>query len=193
MEVKTNTSAFSTSRASGFSRFNSNLSKIVDPISKYGGAIGACALAFMMFMTVIDVLGRFIGGFSIIHKITSFIGPVPGSLEMTELSLGVLICFGLGYTALKKGHIRVDLLLQYTSKKQTSWFDVFTYLFSFLLYCGIAWQSWNNGFSLYSNQLKTAVLSIPIFPFPFVLVLGAAIVALVLLRDFLKSVEEIMQ
>jgi TRAP-type transport system small permease protein len=185
------TQAVSPPRSSGLSKFIAGMSKIVDPLSKGGGIVGGFALAYMMFLTVFDVLGRAIGSFDAIHKAMSFFGPVPGSLEMTELMLGVLISFGLGYTALKKGHIRVDLLLQYTSKKQNSWFDVVTYLLSFVLYSGITWQAWNNGFSLYANHLSTANLHIPIFPFPFILVLGAAIVALVLLRDFLKAIEEV--
>jgi TRAP-type C4-dicarboxylate transport system permease small subunit len=177
--------------AGGFARFISSLSKLIDPVARYGGVVGGFALAFMMFLTVFDVLGRAVGGISFIHNIASFIGPVPGSLEMTELLLGILVSFGLGYCALRKGHIRVDLVMQYTSRKQNLWFDIFTYGFSFLFYCGVAWQAWNNGFSIYANQLTTANLSIPVFPFPFVLVLGAAIIALVLLRDFLKSIEEV--
>ena len=173
-----------------FAKFVSYLSKVVYPIGKYGGAVGCVALAFMMFMTVVDVLGRYLGWYDVIHNVIGFFRPVPGSLEMTQLLLGVLISFGLGYCALKKGHIRVDLVLQYTSKKVTSWFDVFTYGISFLFYCGVIWQAWNNGFSLYSDQLKTAVLGIPIYPFPFVLMVGGAIIALVLLRDLFKSLEE---
>jgi TRAP-type C4-dicarboxylate transport system permease small subunit len=180
-------------RSNGFSKFIAGLSKVVDPLCKVGGAIGGFALAYMMFLTIIDVLGRAIGSSDAIHKAMSFVGPVPGSLEMTELMLGVLISFGLGYTALKKGHIRVDLLLQYTSQKQNYWFDVITYLLSFVFYCGVTWQAWLNGFSLYGNHLSTANLHIPIYPFPFILVLGAAIVALVFLRDFLKAVEEVMR
>ncbi len=189
MGSQTNAVAAGGAPEGGFSKFIYYLSKVVDPLSKYGGWVGAVSLAFMMFMTVIDILGRKIGDVSFLHTIG--VGPVPGSLEMTELGLGVLISFGLGYTASKKGHIRVDLLLTYTNKKQTSWFDLFTYLLSFLMYCGIAWQAWKIGVSIYASQLKTAVLGISIFPFPFVLVLGASIMALVLLRDFLTSIKEV--
>jgi TRAP-type C4-dicarboxylate transport system permease small subunit len=188
---QTDTAAVGAAPVGGFSKFIYYLSKVVDPITRFGSWISATALAFMMFMTVTDVLGRKFGGFSFVHTLAGFIGPVPGSLEITELVLGIVIAFGLGYTASKKGHIRVDLLLTYATKKQTAWFDVFTYFLSFVMYCGIAWQAWKIGMSIYASQLKTAVLSISIFPFPFVLVLGAAIVALVFLRDFLISIKEV--
>ncbi len=191
MGSQTNAVAAGGAPAGGFSKFIYYLSKVVDPLSKYGGAVGCVAVAFMMFMTVVDVLGRYLGGYDVIHNAIGFFRPVPGSLEMTQLLLGVLISFGLGYCALKKGHIRVDLVLQYTSKKVTAWFDVFTYGISCLFYCGVVWQAWNNGASLISDQLKTAVLGIPIYPFPFVLMVGAAIIALVLLRDLFESVAEV--
>jgi TRAP-type transport system small permease protein len=191
MDGQTSPKAASPVPATGFGKFVSSLGKIVDPIAKYGGVIGCVALAFMMFMTVVDVFGRYLGGYDIIHKAIGFFRPVPGSLEMTQLLMGILISFGLGYCALKRGHIRVDLVLQYTSKRVTSWFDIFTYGISAVFYALISWQSWLNGIGLYSDNLKTAVLAIPQYPFPFVLTVGAAIVALVLLRDFFKSVEEV--
>jgi TRAP-type C4-dicarboxylate transport system permease small subunit len=177
----------------GFAAFISYLSKVVDPIGKYGGAIGSIALAVMMFLTVVDVLGRFIGGFEVIHDLAGFVGPVPGSFELTELLLGLLIAFSLGYCALHKGHIRVDLLLQYTGRKQTLWFDIFAYGISFLFYCVLAWQAWKNAGNLHNNTLATSVLSIPVYPFAFILVAGASILALVLLRDLLKSIEGVMK
>jgi TRAP-type C4-dicarboxylate transport system permease small subunit len=191
MEGQTNRAATRSAPADGFARFVSGLSKVIDPIARYGGAIGAGILAFMMFLTVIDVLGRFLGGFEIVRDYLSFMGPVSGSMEMTELALGILVTFGLGYCALHKGHIRVDLLLQYTSRKANLWFDIFTYAISFIFFIGVVWQSWVTGFSIHESQLSTAVLSIPIYPFPFVMMLGLAILALVLIRDFLQSIEEV--
>jgi len=177
--------------ASGFSRFIAGISKVIDPLAKYGGYVASVSLAFMMFLTVLDVIGRKLGDWSFIQQHLDFIGPISGSLEMTELGLGVLVSLGLGYCALKKGHIRVDLIMQYTSRKANQWFDVFAYGISALFYCAVAWQAWNNGFSIIANDLKTAVLMIPIYPFPFVLVLGAAILALVFFRDFFNAIEEV--
>jgi TRAP-type C4-dicarboxylate transport system permease small subunit len=178
--------------SSVFFKFVSSYSRIVDSLVRVGTAIGSVFLAFIMFMTLLDVLGRGLGGVDAIHDAVSFLGPIPGSLEMTELGLGVLIIFGLSYCALFKGHIRVDLILAYTSRKTNLWFDIFTYGICFLFFSAVTWQAWINGINLYHNRLTTAVLLIPIFPFPFVLVAGAALLSLVLLRDFLKSVQELI-
>lgn len=175
----------------GFARFIVGFSRVVDPIAKYGGYVGAAALGIMMFLTVFDVLGRAIGGVTWIHNLTLFFRPVPGTTEITEFLMSILVVFGLGYMALHKGHIRVDLILQYTSKKVTQWIDVYTYFFSTALYVMITWQCWYNVTSKYESGLTSASLLIPLHPFIFITMIGSGILTLVLLRDFLKSIEEV--
>jgi TRAP-type transport system small permease protein len=174
-----------------FGRFVDGLSRIVDPIAKIGGLVASTALGIMMFLTVLDVIGRFLGGWTWLHNITEFFKPIPGTSEITEFLMIILVSFGLGYMAFFKGHIRVDLILQYTSKRVSKWIDVYTYLFSFILYALVTWQAWFNGIDIFNNRITSAVLAIRSFPFAFLLLIGAAIVTLVLLRDFLKSIEEV--
>jgi TRAP-type transport system small permease protein len=190
MEEQTKTAGLASRSPGGFARFINGYSKVVDPIAKYGGSIGAAALAIMMFLTVFDVLGRAIGG-SWIHNITTFFKPISGTTEITEFLMSILVVFGLGYMALHKGHIRVDLILQYTSKKVTQWIDVYTYFFSTALYVLITWQCWYNVTSKYSSGLTSATLLIPLYPFIFITMIGSGILTLVLLRDLLKSIEEV--
>jgi TRAP-type transport system small permease protein len=179
------------SKPPGFTRFINGYSKVVDPIAKYGGGVGAIALAIMMFLTVFDVLGRAIGGINWVHNITTFFKPISGTTELTEFLMSILVVFGLGYMALHKGHIRVDLVLQYTSKKLTQWIDVYTYFFSAALYIMITWQCWYNVTSKYNSNLTSATLLIPLYPFIFITMIGAGICALILIRDFLKAVDEV--
>ncbi len=190
MEGPTNQAVARAAPTGGYAKFIAALNRVIDPIAKYGGYIGSVALAFMMFLTVFDVLGRGFGSWAWVHDHLG-VGPIQGSMELTELALGVLVTFALGYCALRKGHIRVDLIMQYTSRKQNLVFDLFTYAISCLFYIGIAWQAVNNGIAIHENQLETASLAIPVYPFAFILVIGASIMALVLLRDFLATIEEV--
>jgi TRAP-type transport system small permease protein len=175
----------------GLSGFIRGYSRVIDPVAKYGGAIGATALAIMMFLTVFDVLGRAIGGINWVHNITTFFKPIDGTTEITEFLMSILVVFGLGYMALHKGHIRVDLVLQYTSKKLTQWIDVYTFFFSSALYILITWQCWYNVTSKFNSGLTSATLLIPLYPFIFITMIGSGICALVLIRDFLKAVDEV--
>jgi TRAP-type C4-dicarboxylate transport system permease small subunit len=157
------------------------LSRVVSPLSGVLGAvIASTAIAAMMFLTFFDVAGRFV-----LNK------PISGSLEVTEYLMGLLVSFGLGYCALKKGHIRVDLIMQYTSRKVNLWFDLFAYGISFLMYIFITWQIWQYGVSKYTSKMTSSVLLIPVYPFAFIMAIGAAFLVLVFLRDFLQSIEEV--
>jgi TRAP-type transport system small permease protein len=156
------------------------LEKIINPLGKGGLFIGSTMVALMMFLTFFDVGGRFV-----LNK------PITGSLELTEFMMSMVASFGIGYCALRKGHIRVDLLLQYTSKKATAWFDVFTYAISCLFYAVLTWQCWNNGISQMNSKLTSSVLFIPVYPFVFLLVIGTTILTLILLKDTLQSIDEV--
>jgi TRAP-type C4-dicarboxylate transport system permease small subunit len=191
MGEQTNMAAASTAPPGGFARFNAGYAKFVRPIAIAGGSIGAGAIGIMMFLTFLDVAGRFIGGFEFIHNVVTFFGPIPGTTEITEFLMVLLVVFGIGYMALLKGHIRVDLILQYTSKKVTKIIDVYTYMFSFLMYALITWRLWYDWLSKYEDGTTSPVLNIQVYPFHFIGMIGAGILALVLLGDFLKSIEEV--
>ena len=60
---------------------------------------GSVGLAVMMFLTLFDVIGR------------AFDHPISGSVEVTELIMGIMIYLGVGYTTFLRGHIRVDILI----------------------------------------------------------------------------------
>lgn len=158
------------------------LSKIVNPIIKYAAYIAGTILLMMMVLVFADVAGREI-----------FDKPISGSFEITEYFMAVLTCLALSYCALEKHHIRVDLILQYTSRKQTLWFDIFAYGISFIFFVLVTWQGWFNSMSFFSTKMTSAVLYIPTFPFALVVMIGAALLTLVFLRDFLKSVAEVMK
>ena len=177
----------------GFEKFNSFFSKIVDPVCKWGGVIAAVGLAAMMLITTFDVIGRFLGGLEIIRAFTTFFKPIPGTLEMVNNFMVILVSFGLGYCALRKGHIRVDIVMMYVSKKANHWFDIYSYGICFIIYVLVTWQCLNNALTHLHNKLLSPILLFPVYPFVFILVIGSAIIALTFLRDFLKSIEEVMK
>jgi TRAP-type C4-dicarboxylate transport system permease small subunit len=156
------------------------LEKIMKPFTSLGLVLACTMIAAMMFLTFLDVGGRFV-----LNK------PITGSLELTEFMMSVLASFGIGYCAWRKGHIRVDLILQYTSKKTTLWFDIFTYGISCLFYAVLTWQCWNNAFSQLRSHLTSSVLFIPVYPFVFLLVVGTFIITMILLKDTFQSIDEV--
>jgi TRAP-type C4-dicarboxylate transport system permease small subunit len=66
----------------------------------YGICVAGMFLALpLMLITTCDVIGR---GF--------FNKPIPGTLELSEYMLAVIILFGAAYTQQVKGHVGVDFL-----------------------------------------------------------------------------------
>jgi TRAP-type C4-dicarboxylate transport system permease small subunit len=180
MEAHAKNAPAQTSPTTSLEKFITLLSKIIDPLTKYGSLFAGFVLAAMMFLTFFDVSGRFL-----------FKKPVLGSFEITVFLMSLMVSFALAYCAQHKGHIRVDVIMQFVSAKANAWLDIFAYGLSFIFYILIASQVFLNALEVIKTQLTSSVLYIPIYPFVFVLVFGAALVALVLFRDFLNSIKEV--
>jgi TRAP-type C4-dicarboxylate transport system permease small subunit len=165
------------------------ISKVVDPVIKYGSYVSAFFMACMMFLTFFDVVSGQLGKWSVINSRTDFFGPIVGGQELIELFMLVVISFALGYCAFRQGHIRVDLIMQYTSKKANLWFDVFANGVTMIFYVFITWQAFKYGLENIHDKTVSTILTIPIPPFNFIVFVGGVIVILVFLRDFLKSIE----
>ncbi len=166
------------------------LSKVVDPLIKAGTIFASVMLALLMFLIFIEVAGRGLGGWSFIHDHVPFIHAFVGSDEVAAFLMGLVVAFAIGYTALQKGHIRVDITLQYVPKKALPWFDIFTYFFSLVFYIFLTWQFWRNGLENLRSHVASNILLIPVYPVMFIMIIGTVFLALVFLRDLLASIDE---
>lgn len=167
------------------------LSKVVDPLVKAGSIFASAMLALLMFLIFVEVAGRGLGGIRFVHEHLGFIHAFVGSDEIATFLMGMLVAFAIGYCALQKGHIRVDIILQYVPKKALPWFDIFAYFFSLVFYIFITWQFWRNAVDNLQSHVSSNILLIPVYPFMFVMLTGTAFLALVFLRDFLASINEV--
>jgi TRAP-type C4-dicarboxylate transport system permease small subunit len=170
-----------------------SLDIIANPACKYGAYVSAFMLAALMFLTFIDTIFGRLGKWSLVNSRTNFFGPIVGSQEVSELLMLVFIVFALAYCARERGHIRVDLILQNVSQKASLGFDIIANLFSFIFYILITWQAIQFGLDNIGDKSVTTILTIPLPPFNFILAAGAALVAVVFLRDFCKSIKEAVE
>ena len=169
------------------------LDVVVNPVIRYGSYISAFMLAALMFLTFVDTIFARLGKWSFVNSRTDFFGPIIGGQEIAELMMLIMIVFGLAYCASRRGHIRVDLILEHVSKKARLGLDVFAYLFSIIFYFFICWQAIQFGLDNIRDKSVTTILLIPHPPFNFILAAGAALVALVFLRDLFKSIKEVAE
>jgi TRAP-type C4-dicarboxylate transport system permease small subunit len=169
------------------------LDRVVDPACKWGMYVSAFMLAVMMFLTFIDTLFGRLGKLPAINSRTDVFGPIVGGQEVTELLMLIVLVFGIAYCALRKGHIRVDLVLGYLPQKANLIFDIIAYFFSFAFFVLIAWQAVQFGLDNIKDKSVTTILQLPNTPFNFILALGAALTFLVFLRDLTTSIKKVIE
>jgi len=114
------------------------------------------SLTILVSITVIDVFGRYLLG-----------SPLPGTTEITEIILGLLIYIGLPYICRNEEHVSVSLFSNYLNKSFLKVQKVLVNLIVFILLCIIAAQLYRHGIDLYSYNEITTYLEIPKAPIAF--------------------------
>jgi TRAP-type C4-dicarboxylate transport system permease small subunit len=141
-------------------------------MSRVAAGLAAGVLAAMMLLTGVDVILRYV-----------FDKPVPGSLELTEFMMVIVIAFGLAYCALQKRHVRIDLVVSRLPRRAQAVMNSIANLAFLGLFVVITWRSFFRMQSMYEGQLTSSVLFIPKFPFMILMIIGCGILCLVTLRD----------
>ena len=157
------------------------LKRVVNPVVRIISYVAAGVLALMMLITAADVLLRYI-----------FNRPISGTWELTSYMMAVVVAFGLSYCALVKGLISVEVLTSRFSPRAQAIFNCITYFFSFLFFSLVTWQSILYIKLIFESNLVSAVLVIPTFPFVAALALGSLVFTLVLLKDFLEYLSQLV-
>jgi len=118
------------------------------------------SLTALVLITVVDVFGRYLLGI-----------PLPGTSEITEIILGILIYIGLPYISKKEEHISVSLLSNYLPNNIKIFHKILINFIVTLLLLVIARQLYLHGIDLKSYQEVTTFLEIPKAPIAFAMAL----------------------
>jgi TRAP-type C4-dicarboxylate transport system permease small subunit len=153
----------------GLDRFRKVIQK-----ASYGACFVGMFLAIpLMLLTVGDVMGR-----SFFNK------PIPGTFELSEYMLAVIVLLGAAYTQQVKGHVGVDFLTSRYSAKTQAVLQAVTTLAGLLIIAILAWQGYLEGIheKAVSDQLR-----VPQWPFKLLVAVGGLLLWLELLLDFISS------
>src|SRR3989304_9160683 len=94
--------------------------RVASPLNKALHWVAMVVLLLLMFLTVGDVVGRYLVGF------IPGVGPIPGSFELTEFMLAVIVLTAIGHTQMKGGHISIDLVVERFSRRNQAIIDTIT-------------------------------------------------------------------
>ena len=155
------------------------LQKGIFPASRVGRIIGAGLLVVLVLLTVSDVVLRHF-----------FNAPIPGTLELIELGLGVIVFLSLAFCAFQKGHVVVDVVVMQFSKRAQVIITAIMYLCSAGMIGVISWQLFLHAMRMLDMSRVTAILRISVYPYAFIAFIGSALLALVFFIHFLFTLAE---
>lgn len=156
--------------------FAKKIERLIEPINNTLAAIGSIALNLIMFLTVIDVVGRFL-----------FKKPFIGAYECVEYGLVVTIFCGMAITQVKKQHVNVSIITDKLKGRVLYAVQAISYLASSIILFLFIWGGIKQLRSIYKANQVSNILMIPQWPFQLVLVIGVTFFFLTLVTDFLNS------
>jgi TRAP-type C4-dicarboxylate transport system permease small subunit len=118
------------------------------------GLVAGCALFAIMALTFFDVLGRKFASHSI-----------PGSLELTELLMVVVIFGALPLVSRRGEHVEFDSLDPYLPAWLRRAQALLVHFVCAVLLLGLAWLMWRTAGQFAQNGETTAQLHVPKSPF----------------------------
>ena len=137
---------------------------------------GSVGLGIMMFLTLADVIGRL------------FNSPIAGTVEVTELIMGMMIYLGVGYTTIHRGHIRVDILITRFSTRLQAALGVITHIIAFAFMVVVCWRLFLQAASRIENNDITQIWEIPVWPIAFVMAFASVLMVTSLLLHLVAAV-----
>lgn len=141
---------------------------------------GSAGLAAMMFLTLFDVIGR------------AFDHPIVGTVEVTELIMGMMIYLGVGYTTYYRGHIRVDILITALRPRVQAILDFITIGIGFAFIAVISWRLFVQAQSRVSNGDVTQIWEIPDWPVAYIMAIASVLMVTTLFMHLVLTARTIV-
>ncbi|MFC1946275.1 TRAP transporter small permease [Chloroflexota bacterium] len=138
--------------------------KVFGAIIHAVNVVAVVVLAAMMLLTTADVFLRYT-----VSK------PITGVTEITEWMMVTLGFLALSWTAYKRGHLKVDLVMTRFSPRVQGIADSITLFLGLLGYIIITWRGFVAGISALEQGMTKSLYYIPIGPFYFVLATGTGL------------------
>ena len=148
--------------------------KWIQRLNLYISMAGMSLIIPLMLLTTGDVIGR---GF--------FRKPIPGTFELSEYLLAVLILLGAAYTQQVKGHVGVDFITSRLSPRLRRICQIITTLLSLFIIAIVVWQGFLQGMS---ERTVSEILRIPQYPFRLLIAIGGFLLWLELWIDLVSLI-----
>jgi TRAP-type C4-dicarboxylate transport system permease small subunit len=131
--------------------------RFTEKVSKYMDVIAGAALVFIMVLTSLDVILRYLGY------------PIEGAYDMVSLGGAFVIGFALPKTTLERTHVAVDIVVDKLRPRQRTFLNISTKVIVLLFFIALGSYLVRMGASFLRTGDSTLTLALPLYPVAFVL------------------------
>ncbi|MCB2225884.1 MAG: TRAP transporter large permease subunit [Desulfarculaceae bacterium] len=158
------------------------LEKGVYPLATVINRIGAGLILLFVGIIATDVCMRYLLNY-----------PIPGTVELTEFVLPLVVFLSVAYAAVEQRHVGIDLFYEHLGPRARAIVNVFTSTLSVYILSVITWRLFVYGMEQYASGEAGDILGLPHWPAIMIGVLGCVILVLVLITQALRAVGEALQ
>jgi TRAP-type C4-dicarboxylate transport system permease small subunit len=153
------------------------MAKLIDRIIQLSALFAGICLFFMMIIGAADVISS---------KFFNF--PIPGAFEFTETLMIGGTFMAIALTQSNRMHIAVDLFTSRLVPSKQTKLALINYILTMFFFFIIAWQGWVYGLhSLKIGEYESGLIRFPVYPAKLALALGASVMVLQCLKDFIET------
>ena len=149
------------------------LEKIQISVESVLNGVAAATLVFMMGLTTVDVVMRYV-----------FNAPIPGVYTLCEMLIVAIVYLAIAYVQQQKSHVRVDVFIDHLQGPPRLAFELATLIlalvgFSLMTWQAglLAWDAWVTG------DYAMGLIEYPFWPTKFAMVLGIGMLCLRFVTD----------
>ena len=153
------------------------LEKFVNNVSRYLNWLAGVGLIAMAILVVADIIG---------NKVFKF--PLPGGIEYVAFFGVIVTAFAIAQTQLFHGHIEVEFIANYFSRKTQRILAIFVYVCSLVLWLVILWTSIEFANTLLRTGEVSMTERIHFYPFVYAMAFCCIPVLLVLSVQLIKEI-----
>lgn len=152
---------------------------VTNTASRIVNSVGVGVLVLMMLFIIVDVSLRYF-----------FNRPLTGTYEIIEFLMAIAVFSAMAYTAVKKGHIAVDLVTSRFTLRAQAAIESIVSLIAVVLCSLMSWQTAVWGETQRRVGTATMMTDVPFYPFIWVAAFGIGLLSLVFLVNLIKSLTQ---
>lgn len=133
-------------------------------------------LLLILVVTVANILGR------------RFNQPLPGSVEMTQLFMGLMVFLALSYGEDQRVHISVDLLYERLNDGGKRFLRIFGRAVGLIIVVLLIKELWDYSIVQRDGNYTTAIRLWPIWPFVIVAAVGVFMLAVTMIANLIADI-----